>query len=260
MPYIYKYTDAKDGIVKYVGLIRSDTNFPKRFFQHKRDHWYKGCKWIVEYASVNSICDAEALEGHFIAYYHTDNYYNTAKAAWGLLSFAPEVEWEKFGDPDFFYTEWGAVNHWALDQRVSWAQEQIYDIEEKIRGFDHQCEVLTGMLEKVYDEARKKKFEDVRNWIRNRVKPPELYGDLDTVVTSWDEAYKDFCTFLGVPEKFVSIDDFVKTVDASTVLPKYAKHTDGISVGLYGEGEKERTDKALELLAAKEMSRINIGL
>ena len=92
MPYVYKYTDLQDGTVKYVGIIRTDSNFPMRFIQHKSDRWHKTSYWHIEYFEVETITDAEAIEGHLIWLYGTGEYYNKAKTTWGKCTFIPEAD------------------------------------------------------------------------------------------------------------------------------------------------------------------------
>lgn len=105
MPYVYRYTDKKDIKVKYIGIIKKESNFPNRFKQHLVDSWYDKGLWRIDYVKVATITDAEALEGHFIWFYRTDKYYNTAKTSWGKCSFAPnpnELDWIKYEDRSIF--------------------------------------------------------------------------------------------------------------------------------------------------------------
>lgn len=92
VPYVYKYTDLQDGTVKYVGIIRTDSNFPMRFIQHKSDRWHKTSYWHIEYFEVETVTDAEAIEGHLIWLYGTGEYYNKAKTTWGKCTFIPEAD------------------------------------------------------------------------------------------------------------------------------------------------------------------------
>lgn len=96
MPYIYKYVNKETEQVEYVGIIKSDSNFPGRFYQHSTDPWYVPNKYQIYYAEVETQTDAEALEGHFIATYRSDRFYNIAKGKWGICSFAPLVKWTEF--------------------------------------------------------------------------------------------------------------------------------------------------------------------
>ena len=96
MPYIYKYVNKETDDVEYVGIIKADSNFPRRFDQHKSDSWYKPNKYTIYYSAVESQTDAEALEGHFISLYESYKFHNKAKDKWGICSFAPEVSWEEY--------------------------------------------------------------------------------------------------------------------------------------------------------------------
>lgn len=147
MPYIYKYVDRETDTPKYIGLIKNDKNFPKRFQQHRRDKWYKDAKWDIYYAYYPTQTDVEMLEGHLIAEYGTDEYYNIAKSEWGLCSFAPpKIPWVKWGPCEDEYNGTSAIirshmleeEYWVLRQEVvalSSAQERLYDrIERNIKG------------------------------------------------------------------------------------------------------------------------------
>lgn len=92
MPYVYKYTDKTDKKVKYIGIIKKDSNFPNRFQQHKKDWWYSEGDWLISYIEVSTQTDAEALEAHLIEYYKTTKFYNRAKAGWGLSVYLPNAE------------------------------------------------------------------------------------------------------------------------------------------------------------------------
>lgn len=244
MPYIYKYIDKRDGVVKYVGLIRSDNNFPRRFLQHKSDPWYAEGEWAVEYAEVGSICDAEALEGHFIAYYHTYDYFNKAKASWGELSFAPMVKWRRFEEvSDAYFNEWSVVNHWGLEPRINWAVNQIWDIHSQVRHLQDRCDGLHRMLENAQDEATKLKLNDVRDWIRSRFEVCYGLASITSIenppLLRWQDAYDDFLEFLDVDECFLDIDDFISIVNKTTILPDSSKHKDGIWGKLLEKGKTE---------------------
>lgn len=103
MPYIYRYTD-KNGEVRYVGIVKKDTNFPYRFYQHKSDEWFKESdEWTVEYSYYSSQNDVEMLEAHLISSYlkRGDRLFNKAKREWGVSSFVKEedIEWKTFKEP-----------------------------------------------------------------------------------------------------------------------------------------------------------------
>lgn len=98
MPYIYKYVNKDTDDVEYVGIITSENNFPNRFIQHKSDGWYEPNKYKIYYKQLKTKTDAEALEGHFIAFYQSYKFHNKAKSKWGECSFAPDIEWNEFDE------------------------------------------------------------------------------------------------------------------------------------------------------------------
>ena len=103
MPYVYKYTDKTDNKVKYVGLIKADSNFPYRFRQHYKDWWHSEGDWSISYTEVSSRTDAEALEAHLIEYYKTTQFYNRAKTGWGLSKYLPDpndLDWQTVESKD----------------------------------------------------------------------------------------------------------------------------------------------------------------
>lgn len=97
MNYIYRYIDTADNIIKYIGIVCRDTEnaLEKRIYEHSYlDSWCQGKSWKIEYITVPTKNDAHALEGHFIALYGTNRWYNKAKTTLGLLSFVKnDFEW-----------------------------------------------------------------------------------------------------------------------------------------------------------------------
>lgn len=97
MNYVYRYIDKADNIIKYIGIVCRDTEnaLEKRIYEHSyNDSWCHGKTWRVEYITVPTKNDAHALEGHFIALYGTNRWYNKAKTTLGLLSFVKnDFEW-----------------------------------------------------------------------------------------------------------------------------------------------------------------------
>lgn len=82
MAYVYRYTDLSDGIIKYVGIVWSENRtLEQRIKEHRKDKWYQGTQWKIEFISENiqSRTDAEYLESHFISLFGTDKYFNTKK-------------------------------------------------------------------------------------------------------------------------------------------------------------------------------------
>lgn len=103
MPFVYKYIDKSDGIVKYVGIVCREGNdaLKKRIKEHlNADEWASTHNWFLEYIEVKTKGDAHALEGHFIAYYKSYEWFNKAKSDYGLLSFinSESFEWKKFDE------------------------------------------------------------------------------------------------------------------------------------------------------------------
>lgn len=108
---VYRYTDVEDNIIKYIGITcREDENgVMKRFEEHRKcDLWCSGKHWKIEYITVPTKGDAHALEGHFIALYETNKWYNRSKADYGLISFLNiDFEWtllknDVWADPSLF--------------------------------------------------------------------------------------------------------------------------------------------------------------
>lgn len=101
MAYVYRYTDVKDGIIKYVGIVTAEgRTLSERISEHsKLDEWTKGKKWKIEYLEVANKTDAEFLESHFISLFHTYNFYNVKKSNWGTssISFSIDAEWIELG-------------------------------------------------------------------------------------------------------------------------------------------------------------------
>ncbi len=89
MPFVYRYRDKTDNKVKYVGIVYGNklADLDRRIDQHTRDPWYDNTEWTIDFIVVATRNDAEAIEAHLIAAYHTDRYYNKAKTSWGMSSF-----------------------------------------------------------------------------------------------------------------------------------------------------------------------------
>lgn len=195
MPYIYKYTDEEDNIVKYVGIIRKDSNFPNRFYQHISDTWYSGTDWKIEYAYYESVTDVEMLEGHLIAFYGTSDWYNKAKSNWGLSSFKFKIPWVKY------VGQRGDVKniHHTLYQYRSDAQELEQAIKDLSDKLNRLCEA--------YDN-------NVRNtqisWLNSNVEETDAYVSYNTDA---HEAYNDYTIFCEDHDDFVYMP-FDEWIDA----------------------------------------------
>lgn len=102
MPFVYRYTDADDGIVKYIGISKNKETLINRIRSHKNDSVGTTISNpIVEILEVRTLCDAHALEGHFISEYRTGDYLNSAKIDWGICTFAPlslDLNWMDFDE------------------------------------------------------------------------------------------------------------------------------------------------------------------
>lgn len=101
MSCVYRYIDVADRIIKYVGIVWSETrDLQQRINEHRREPWYKNSIWRIEYLDYNikSRTDAEYIESHLISLYQTDRYYNVSKAGWGKSSFIeiPEDSWKEY--------------------------------------------------------------------------------------------------------------------------------------------------------------------
>lgn len=94
MPYIYRYTDLKDNIIKYVGIVWSESrSLKQRIMEHKKnDDWCKNGSWKIEYLYCNNRTTAEAIESHLIALYGTNSWYNKSKSNWGECIYFPDFE------------------------------------------------------------------------------------------------------------------------------------------------------------------------
>lgn len=160
MPYIYKYIDRKDGLVKYVGIIKKDTNFPKRFLQHKNDPWASNGKWMdfdIQYAYFASGTDVEALEAHLIWKHGTFNYYNKGKADWGRCSFAPD-------ENDIKWIQYSLLGS-APKDRLDKMSHTIMGLEQQIQDLWHQYEILQ-------EECRCERIREIHGY-KNRWKESE---------------------------------------------------------------------------------------
>lgn len=84
MDYIYRYIDNSDNQIKYIG--RSKRKLDCRIHEHENlDNWVRNKDWKIEYIEVPNQAYSEALEAHFIALYHTYDWYNIAKKDWGII-------------------------------------------------------------------------------------------------------------------------------------------------------------------------------
>ena len=95
MAYIYRYTDLRDGIIKYVGIVWSPgRTLEDRLANHMSEQWFKESEYKIEYIEegINTRTDAEYFEAHYISKYGTHKYYNKGKAGWGESEYLPDRE------------------------------------------------------------------------------------------------------------------------------------------------------------------------
>lgn len=190
MAYIYRYVNKKNGITEYVGIITKESNFPRRFEQHKRDPWYEFGKYDIYYAVVESQTDAEALEGHFIAEYESYDYHNKAKINWGKCSFAPNVKWEKY-DPAELQIKRGSKN---LDARWEYAFKRLSCIDsEIIRIQDEYSRVYNEIADcrKGYERLRR---ASVRQWFSSVL--VVVYYPTEGKCASSEFLFKSYCDYI----------------------------------------------------------------
>ena len=85
MPFVYRYIDFSDLIIKYHGIIYSkNRTLEDRVREHSRDPKFQGVNWRIEYFEVANQSEAEAWESHLISKYRTDKYLNVSKSGWGV--------------------------------------------------------------------------------------------------------------------------------------------------------------------------------
>ena len=202
MAYVYKYTDKNDGVVKYVGIIRKESNFPKRFQQHKSDSWANDGDWEISYIEVSSTTDAEALEGHFITLYETDSYYNKSKSTWGVCSFAPEnLTWKVWT---------GQGNKKSLLNTEAVLRADINKLMNDVMS-------LSNRLNYFEKDVQKEKRRSVRSWFRNTfygLGLPKEYRQAYTIESCF-EHYQSYSEWLSehYDEELYEFDDFSDFLD-----------------------------------------------
>lgn len=89
MPYVYRYTDKADNIIKYVGIVHSTKPLEQRVLEHSKEEKFQGIDWKIEFINYPNATrtDLEMIESHLITLYETANYLNVAKTAFGLSMF-----------------------------------------------------------------------------------------------------------------------------------------------------------------------------
>ncbi len=91
---VYRYVDASDGIVKYIGITK---DLYRRSRQHEKDK-LAGKNWEINFIDGLTETEAKILESHFISKYDTGKYYNKAKTLDGMARFLdiPETQWRYY--------------------------------------------------------------------------------------------------------------------------------------------------------------------
>ena len=219
MPYIYKYVNKETEDVEYVGIIKSDTNFPRRFDQHKSDAWFEPFKYDIYFAEVLSQSDAEALEGHFIAFYGSTKFHNKSKAGWGLCSFAPEIKWQKYNSaipPN--YTKPNDIFKWQREL----LNNRTYALWLETEKLQNEVDRLWHEDAEIQQEETRYRRKSLRNWFRScfEIVIPGLSG-LTGYKASKDYMYDSYIEFENsYPYDFEDADDFW---DAMHDIPEYHK-------------------------------------
>lgn len=102
MPFVYRYTDTQDNIVKYIGIVFGKTRtITIRLREHSDERIFQDTNWKIDYFEVNSRTDAECWEAHLIAVYKTYKYLNHAKAQWGISDIldGKPIDWIEYVGP-----------------------------------------------------------------------------------------------------------------------------------------------------------------
>lgn len=89
---VYRYTDVNDGIIKYVGIVKTGKLCDRLQAHEREDEWCKDKPWYIEYFECENQSEVEAFEAHLIALYGTDKYFNTQKSGWGTNQYLPDIE------------------------------------------------------------------------------------------------------------------------------------------------------------------------
>lgn len=233
MPFVYKYVNRNTDDVEYVGISRDKERLYKRFADHSRDPWYEPFKYDIYYSEVASQTDAEALEGHFIAHYGSDKFYNKAKAKWGECSFAPYVEWSKY-DPDS-----RIFNRTGLEKRLRalWGRMNSleYEMERRTRLFNSmRMEVKDLEL-----DIKKARRTTVRAWFNDVLSVSYDYNETK-YKASKSFLYEIYENWAEEHEADWDFDDEDDLWDAMHDTPELARHIQGNE--MFGLITKERAE------------------
>lgn len=129
---VYRYTDAEDGIIKYVGIVKNGSLYNRILAHQETDEWCRGKHWIVEYFECDSISEVEAFESHLISLYGTDKYYNIKKAGWGTNKYLPDIEGRWESAQDGIYTNYEVMKaatffRWLVRERMMKEAKEVYN-------------------------------------------------------------------------------------------------------------------------------------
>lgn len=164
MPWIYKYVDKKDNLVKYVGLVYNDSikQLYRRIYEHKYD-FTSNDKWkqyandefdiyVLEPSIVKTKGDAEIIEAHLIDYYKSYNYLNRAKGDWGRCSFIDESKlvWKSILD-----LKQETKEKQLLDDLIDDLKTRIKQLESDNKRLLQEINRLTSRIEVLQPTTRK---------------------------------------------------------------------------------------------------------
>ena len=144
--YVYRY--SQNSVVIYIGIVTKGT-IRDRHNNHKwQDKWCND-DLLLEYIELSSKSECEAFESHFIAYYHTYNFYNKAKSDWGLNSFLPLPEY-------FLWTKYNPILHRNQNTNTKRIIEWLYTVPN---GTIFKADKLlkeTGLSQKQFQKVKEK--------------------------------------------------------------------------------------------------------
>jgi len=154
MPWLYRYTDLTDNLIKYNGIVYKDTieALITRLKQHLNDFYAEDSKWnlyadhkfkieVLDPTQVKTKNDAEMLEAHFIAVSKSWQYLNEAKKSWGKSSFITD---------DLF--NWKLINDLQLYGDVPAYVSQKADLETEFEFKITTLELDLANFQKKYDD------------------------------------------------------------------------------------------------------------
>lgn len=169
MGYVYRYTDAEDGIIKYVGIVWSDNRTLKqRIKEHEREPIFQGYKWIIEYidTEVETRTDAEYLEAHYISLYETYKYLNSTKNGWGISKYIPErLDWKVYDiEKDILYDEIIYKKNEKLQKENKRLNKEIDYLEKEIERYQQTInnqEYMFRQFANTVEEASRELKEEI---------------------------------------------------------------------------------------------------